>query len=315
MKYGLSAKLSSFLASSCSSSTIKQYEMYIRKWVRFCNSKHITDPCNVHVNLVVQFIFNLFENGTSYSGCNTARSALSLILNPGDHISIGSHPLIVRVLKAICSVTPSRPRYDTVWDASLVLNLFKKWQDNRDLSLQHLSLKLVALLALTTAQRVQTLASIKISNISGSRFKEIFISARLKTSKVNKTQPSLLLMPFTNNLKLCVVSCLNSYLDRTASIRNDEDFLFISFLKPHSKVCSQTLSRWLKTVLELANVDVNIFKGHSFRHASTSKARTANVNLDVIFSRAGWSKGSLMFAKYYNKPIDERYKFSEAVLS
>jgi len=315
MRAGYSKSVSEFMASSCSSSTIKQYNTYIKRWLQFCRENGIHDPCKVEVFVVVKFIFSLYNQGVSYSGCNTARSALSLILNTDDRLSVGSHPMVVRILKAICNAKPPLPKYDTVWDATLVLNLFNSWHDNSDLSLQYLSFKLVALLALTTAQRVQTLSNIRISHITGSNSKEIFIATKLKTSGPNRIQPSLLLTPYTKNKKLCVVRCLNSYIARTASLRSNEDFLFVSFQKPYHKVCSQSLSRWLKSVLELACVDVTKFKAHSFRHVSTSKAKTENVNMDVIFSRAGWSKGSLMFAKFYNKPIDERYRFSEAVLS
>lgn len=314
MKSGFSSNIAKFMTSSCKDSTLKQYETFLRRWLIFCQINEIYDPCKCNIHNVIEFIYELYIQGVSYSGCNTARSALSLILNPLDSISIGAHPLVIRMLKAISNARPSIPRYDTVWDASLVLNMFKQWNNNENLNLKDLSLKLISLMALTTAQRVQTFASIKICNITGVKCKEIVIPAKLKTYKAGKYQPTLILKPYVNT-KLCVLKCLNEYLSRTSTLRGTEDSLFISIKPPHVGVTSQTLSRWLKSVLELANVDTNIYKAHSFRHVSTSKAMNNNVNLDVIFSRAGWSKGSLTFARFYNRPVDDRYKFADAVLS
>lgn len=57
------------------------------------------------------------------------------------------------------------PRYNETWDPAVVLNYLSGWYPNDDLSLEKVSEKLVTLLALITAHRVQTLALIKINNI------------------------------------------------------------------------------------------------------------------------------------------------------
>jgi hypothetical protein len=68
-------------------------------------------------------------------------------------------------------------------------------------------------------------------------------------------------------------------------------------------------------VLEMAKVDISYFKGHSFRHASTSKAFSSGVKIDSIFRSAGWSSGSTAFAKFYNRPvINDEINFVDAVL-
>ena len=207
------------MANSCSVSSVKQYEIYLRKWVTFCIAKNIVNPSVVEISDVLSFLYSVFESGVSYSGCNTARSALSLVLKPIDNFTVGCHPLVVRILKAIGRKNPPKARYESVWDAGLVLKLFSSWLENKQLSLKDLSLKLVALLALTTAQRVQTLCAIKLSNIKGESTKEIFISSTLKTSKLSKPQPCLLLSTYKKNPKLCVVSCLKEYINRTSSLR------------------------------------------------------------------------------------------------
>jgi hypothetical protein len=262
---------------------------------------------------VLSFSTQLYNTGVGYSGINTARSALSLVLGPIHGMSAGKHPLVVRLVKAVWRLKPPKPRCDSIWDANLILNLFRGWDDNVNLDLVHLTLKLLGLLALVSAQRVQTISALRLSNIRGSEVKEISVDEMIKTSKHNQKQPSLFLPSFPNDPKLCVVNAINEYIRRSDSIRKD-DKLFISYCLPHKAVCSQTLSRWLKCILSKANVDVSVYKGHSFRHASTSKSSDKGVDINVIFSRAGWSQGSSVFAKFYKKEIDNRGSYASAVL-
>ena len=149
--------------------------------------------------------------------------------------------------------------------------------------------------------------------ISDEKTKQIVIDSPLKTSKVSKPQPVLRLASYTKDKLLCVVDCLNLYIQKTTEYRKD-DQLLISYVSPHKPVCSQSVSRWLKSILDSAGVDVNVYKAHSFRHASTSKAALIGIDMNVIFAKAGWSKGSSTFAKFYHRPIDNSYKFSDAVL-
>ncbi|CAH0731008.1 unnamed protein product, partial [Brenthis ino] len=60
---------------------------------------------------------------------------------------------------------PSQPKYSITWDPSIVLNYLSAQWPHEGLDLEILSKKVITLLALVTAHRVQTLALIKIPNI------------------------------------------------------------------------------------------------------------------------------------------------------
>ena len=47
--------------------------------------------------------------------------------------------------------------------------------------------------------------------------------------------------------------------------------LLLSYRKLYKEIASSTVSGWIKKVLQLANMDTNVFNGHSTRSASTSK--------------------------------------------
>ena len=92
------------------------------------------------------------------------------------------------------------------------------------------------------------------------------------------------------------------YVVRTASIRKslNSSQVFVSYGKPYKVILSATLARRLEAVLSLAGIDTSTFKGHSFRGASTSKAVSLGVPLDVILKAAGW-KNAGTFAKFYQR--------------
>nr|CAI5865787.1 unnamed protein product [Callosobruchus analis] len=198
-------------------------------------------------------------------------------------------------MKGISKMRPQRPRYNAVWDPKQVLDLF----DSRPAaSLKLLSMKVVVtLLLLATGQRLQTISKIKVANIrSDEDGIQILIDDRIKTSGLKSQQPCLVIPKFQDKPNLCVVSCLTAYIAATTTLRDPkEEYLWITFQKPHKVATKATLSRWVKNALEMAS-------------------RTG-VSLDVIKDSGGWSKNSATFANFYNRPLVDRYQFSLNVLN
>lgn len=103
--------------------------------------------------------------------------------------------------------------------------------------------KVVTLLALITAHRLQTLALICIDNIviseSGLTIK---IPDLIKTSKPGAFQPELILPFFKEKPSLCVASSILEYLKITKNIRTEKNKkLLISTVKPHKDATAQTI--------------------------------------------------------------------------
>lgn len=127
---------------------------------------------------------------------------------------------------------------------------------------------------------------------------KIKITNKIKTSAINRSQPVLTLPYFRENSSLCVASILKKYLNRTQHIRLQNDSKL--FKKPNHPATSQTISRWIKSVLKSSGIDISKYTAHSTRHASTSKAARSGVNIDTIKNTAGWTKKSETFNKFYN---------------
>ena len=93
-------------------------------------------------------------------------------------------------------------------------------------------------------QRVQTLHCIKLSNISFTENAvQIIVTDILKTSNANRHLEPLFFKKFDENRRLCAYRHLQMYIDKTRLIRSSEDYLFVSFQKPHLRVLINPLFR------------------------------------------------------------------------
>ena len=264
--------------------------------------------------MFLEFLTDLYDSGISYSAINTARSAISsiVICNTKGH-TLGANSLVSRFMKGIYELRPSIPRYKTIWDASIVLRFLTTLSPVKFISLKKLSYKTIMLIALVTACRADTLFQLNIDNMITKKSSFIF-NVKMKQSRRGYTTPQIQLDVYPVDRRLCVYTVLKEYLLRTKCLRKSSQ-LFISYIKPYDPITKSTISRWIKDVLKLSGVDTTIFKPHSVRSASVSKASRADVPIDTVLEAVGWSNETT-FQKYYNKPClqNAASQFGEAVL-
>lgn len=297
-------------------STKGQYESHLRNFWNFCEERDRSEGDGITYKLGIEFLTKLFGEGKSFSTINSARSAISQFVSLSDtQSSFGTHPVTARFMKGVYKLRPPTPKYTSTWDVALVLNFVRQsYADNTVLDLKHLSFKTAMLIALCSGQRMQTLCALDLKFLVMDQNKAIFhIKEILKTSKPGVSF-SVSINRFIEDDRVCPFIALKSYIDASASLRGDESNLFISFQKPHKKITTQTLSRWLTGVMSSANVDVG-FGAHSLRHASSSTAYKSGVNINSILSTVGW-RNEKTFATFYRKDTEnqEGNSFSEAIL-
>ncbi|CAH1975523.1 unnamed protein product [Acanthoscelides obtectus] len=298
--------------SSLAQSSLKQYTNGLKLWWEFCHQRNI-NCFELNSQAILCFLSRLYGQGRSYSSLNTTRSALSLLISP----RVGEDHQIKRFFKGVFKLRPPLPKYHVTWDPAVVLGYLETCYPNNTISLEALTHKLSMLMALVTAHRVQTLSVIEVPNIEISESKiEIKVSARVKTSAPNRYQPLLILPFFHNNPKLCVASTLKCYLNRTRDFRQSGKLskLFLTHKKPYKEATAQSISRWIRIVLDKSGIDTSIFTAHSTRHASTSAAVNRGINIDTIRNTAGWTSSSNVFARFYNRPVKNTDNFADAIL-
>ena len=284
------------------SGTRKQYATYLEKWRRYCSTRSI-DPICPPVEEGINFLAELYDSGIGYSAINTARSAISSIVTLANNMSFGTHPMVCRFLKGVFELKPSLPKYKNIWDVNTVLAYLSNLHPPPGLTLKDLTFKTTMLLALLSGQRCQTLHLLSVSNMVLKDDSCVFIINKLlKTSRPGKHVSDLTFTAYSPDNRLCPIVCLSEYVKRTSHLRKGSDQLLVSFQKPHKPVSTDTISRWLKTVLEKSGIDTSVFKGHSTRAASASAAATCKVPLSTIMDNAGWSNATT-FGRFYRKPI------------
>ena len=219
-------------------------------------------------------------------------------------------------MRGAFNIAPPKPRYQDTWDPQIILTLLKRWTPAKTLCLKLLTFKVLLLILLVTGQRLQTVSLLDLDNMTVDKRKQQItfkVFELIKQSRPGYKNPLIVLNAFPEDVTLCVFTYLQMYITRTRPFRKDSR-LFISFKKPFLVVTKNTLGRWVKCVMQLADIDTNVYKPHSVRSASTSAALRGGAPVEDILTAAGWTKDSI-FAKFYNRPILKHKSLDVAVLS
>lgn len=148
---GLSDRIVDMITAAQRTSTQKQYLCHIKKWTKYCLDNNL-DHREMDVPAVLEFLTSLHYEGLSHSTVNSARSALSSYFWEGtERQAVGSHPLVVKLLRGIFNTNPPRARYSQIWYVSVVLTMLRNWSPATALTLNKLTMNMVILMALVTA--------------------------------------------------------------------------------------------------------------------------------------------------------------------
>ena len=175
----ISSNITDVIINSWRPGTQKQYSVYVNRWTQFCDEKQI-NSISPSVTHVLQFLQMLYERDLSYSTINTARAALNCYLL--DHklhntpYTLSTHPFVNRYMKGVFNSRTPTLKYSDTWDVKIVLDFIKNWHPLTDLALKHMTYKLVLLLALTTGQRCQTLASLDTQTMTKKQQNSLFFA-------------------------------------------------------------------------------------------------------------------------------------------
>jgi len=100
-------------------------------------------------------------------------------------------------------------------------------------------------------------------------------------------------LAFQEDTTICLVTVLKAYEVRTdqfrhSSSREFKSKLFLPWIGQHNPVTISTIARWLRTCMTEAGIDISIFKPHSIREATSSKAAGVGVTVKIILDEADW---------------------------
>ena len=309
---GYPSSVRDVLLASWSASTKKRYTGPWRAWCQWCASRDLC-PVSAPVPDVLTFLAEMTTGKRlEYRTLAVYSSDISQGHLPVDGSRLGRLPVVVRFMKGLFRLRPPTPRLSSTWDVQRLLTFLATLEPLADLTLKLLSLKLAALLALTSSARAHELVLLDTAWASiKSDSWEFTLGEHTKVSRPGHPPRRIYLPAFPDNPAICVVRTLLDYQARTATFRKSSRLL-ISFAKPYGAISSRTLSCWLRDCLRLANIE-GPFTGHSTRSASTSATARMGLPLKLILEAADWSSAKT-FHQFYQRPTN-RGDLARAVLT
>ena len=151
---------------------------------------------------------------------------------------VGSHPMVSRLLKGVFHKRPPQPRYSTTWDVAKVTNHIESLGENEHLRFPDLTVKVVALLALTRPSRSMDLTNLDIRFRQFSPEGVTFYPSKLANQSCQTKPVKEFFFPrFEQNMRLCPVLALQEYEKRTTDKRsvNTSTQLLIAMIRPHTR--------------------------------------------------------------------------------
>ena len=181
---------------------------------------------------------------------------------------------------------------------------FESLPANSELTLKCLTEKLTVLLLILSEQWKQTLLAIDIDNVKIYEDKLIILpNSSLKHTEPSQPLQAIVYHKFNGNPKLCVVECAKLYIEISKELVPPEIKQFlVTYGKPHKAASDDTISRWIKNTISSVAIDIDVFKTHSTRSASSSKAKQVGTPYAEILKRDS-RKGANTFTKHYDKHI------------
>ena len=309
---GLPPQVCDILMASWRDGTKKRYEGPWKLWTSWCLSRN-TYPFSATITEVLLFLAEQFnQRNLSYRTIGVYKSCISQLHDPVGGQPLGTLPLLSRFMKGIFELRPPTPKVCSTWSVKTLLQYLNSLESNAKLSLKDLTLKTTILLALTSSTRAHELAALHLDFISKKEHSwEFTIPQHVKNSRPNHPPRKLFLPSFPENRNLCVIESLKDYTMRTALIRKDQNLL-VSYATPHRAIGSQTVSRWIRTVLLTAGINSQ-YTSHSTRSAATSAAADNGVPIEDILAAADWSSETT-FETFYHKPVSQD-SFAKSILS
>ncbi|XP_057297381.1 uncharacterized protein LOC130627599 [Hydractinia symbiolongicarpus] len=192
----------------------------------------VTQPIDESLTQLIGIVSGKLKITRQYSALNTARSALTIIMEPQYGINFGRQPIMKRYMHGEFKLR--LPRYSFTYDIDIVLKHLESLGDPDKLPL-------------------------KIFNIP-----DLFIRELLKTSRPAHNVAPLEILKYDLSRNICLVENLKQYLKITFPLRGLFVKLFRSIQAPHKPVCTSTLSRWKKHLAAEKSVNSDDSPGDRF---------------------------------------------------
>ena len=193
-----------------------------------------------------------------------------------------------------------------------MVNFFlSKWHPKESLSLKQLTLKTVALVALTSSDRAQSLHALRVDQAHVSPEGLVFVIPSILKHTRRGSPASKIVCVSWDAPELNVEDYVLYYMSKTLKYRlkawkkNKVDVkqLFLSY-RTGRPIKKASISRWVREVMNLSGIDISTFAPHSTRGASISEATRRGATPSQILSQGNWSNLGT-YQRFYNREIHD----------
>lgn len=289
------------LESAWRKSTWASYRAPWRRWVEWATSNglSINNPSPQDLALYLSHLHR--DVGMVYASILVHKSVVSTFADPNDGSKLSSHPIVLRMLKAIGVKKPERKR--TIWDIRILIDWLRDNPPNED-SLFQVARHVAVLMIVMSGRRIHdlTLLSIEEGNFCDRGNYVIFWPKfGSKTDGVNYQQsgwkfnanPERIFNVITWIRKLVLLA------ERRKGSLQTIKALFITTRGKVQPASRTVIGGWFKTIFKDLGLDVS----PGSCRAAVASARYANdTPLDIILKQANW-KGDTNFFKHYCKEV------------
>ena len=301
---GLSTRTQFIIQSSWAQGTKSVYGLGFRYYCEFCK-KHNLDPFAPDPVNLLNFLTYYFEiKKSEFRTLNCYRSAISSTLGPDPRTGfpVGQDPLVSRFFKGVRRLRPPKSKLFPTWSVSAVLRHLKTLGDSKSLNLSTLLKKTCFLVALVCCKRPACLHNMqKVQgywelSMSGLRCQTLGLSK----TEVHNVAPPIIIEPFNEDPALCPVYHLVRLDKKLDKLRGKDVVRFwLSSKKPHKPVSTQTICKWLSSIITESGAVSGTAR--DVRSAGSSTALQSGMDLGKILQAADWRRVST-FQRHYFKP-------------
>ena len=312
---GFSRKVSDQLILARRPSTRKIYQCkwaIYRKWCKD-HGFSISKPTLPKVADFLLFLFK--EKNLSISAIKGYRSMLSFVFK--SRLPEIAHSYIIRdLLRSFGLERPPHREKKIGWDLNKVLSSLRSppFEPIESIPLRLLTQKTLFLISLATAKRVSEIQALAYavssqgSDIILSYVPEFIAKTETTDNPLPRCFPLKSLGDFVGNLEeellVCPVRCLRTYIRRTSKIPNRPKRLFLSPRFLSKALSKNAMSFFLRDLISksgaLGSNEGPSPKAHSIRSMATSLAFARNLAISSILEAATWKTNSV-FASFYLK--------------
>ena len=288
-------------------STACRYSTQMKHWIRYCEEKKI-DQFNLELDNILPYLEHCLDiEKVSVHGLLNCKSFIPVSRRlSGNPLMEREEELLKKFLSGVHNLNPvSEITAPVNLDVKILLDYFATLPPNKELTMQQLGGKLTLLFLICSISRVSEVHQLCISCIETPRDNTFIIFHLSEPTKTftfkwlqQKGLQKLIFRTIPGYKYICPVHTLLDYLQKTASIRNNQDKLLI--LPNGQPAAKATITHWAKDLLQdagLGNVQV-----HSTRGSSSMACLVVGMNLSELAEKTGWLSIS-SFVTSYMKPI------------